>query len=363
MSEIRALVVDDSSLTRDLIIAMLSTDERIKVVGEAENGLQAVDMAGQLKPDIILMDIEMPVMDGIEAIEKIMAFNAVPILVITSQGDANVAYTAISKGALEVLPKSDIDPDTAWKLIAHVVQLSKVKVVTHIGGKDLKFGKPRDESRDFNRVVAIASSTGGPRTLSELLPALPEDFNSPIVICQHIADGFAHGFISWLNEISNINVKMAEDGEPLTQGTAYISPPERHMIIGFNNKISFIERKSTDVYHPSCDMLLSSVASIYKSKSIGIVLSGMGKDGAIGVQRIKQEGGKTMAQDEATSIIFGMPNEAIKTGFVDMVLPSSQIGTELMKLCMFFHTGIGREEKETQRRYLFTRVMIAPNFL
>lgn len=324
--------MDDSRLAREIVTAILSADRSIRVVGEAENGAQAVEKVRELRPDIVIMDVEMPVMSGIQAIEKIMAYNAVPILVVTSQGGADVAYSAISKGALEVVPKSDLDPDAPEKFNENVKLLAKVRVVTHIGGRNVTLPSRKETGEGVPRVVAIASSTGGPKALSVVLPEIPADFPAPIVVAQHIADGFAEGMVSWLGAISKVRVKVGEDGETLAPATVYIAPSERHMMVTIGDRISLIERKPTDFFRPSCDMLLLSVAATYGVKAIGVILTGMGTDGVQGMRRIKDVGGRTVAQDEASSIIFGMPRVAIEAGCIDSVLPIEKIGPRIVTM-------------------------------
>ncbi len=339
MRQIKVLIVDDSSFVRKFIVDVLSSDSEIKVVGEAENGKQAVDMALALKPDVVTMDIEMPVMDGFEAIETIMAYNAVPILVFTSKGDAETAYSAISKGALEVLPKPDVDPDSAENFIREIKILSKVKVISHIrGGKTkldgLKTPRPVLKKRRPGGIIAIASSTGGPRALSVILPELPKDFLSPIVIAQHIPQDFVIGMADWLNRITHLTVKRGEEGESIKPGTVYISPSRKNMIIDNNKNIVFIEKKPNEIYFPSCDILLSSVAGVYGADSVGVILTGMGNDGVKGLQSVKSAGGITIAQDEETSTVFGMPKAAIEDNCVDTILPLNEISGSVISLVM-----------------------------
>lgn len=337
MGLIRVLVADDSSFARELITEILSTDAEIKVVGVAENGLEAVEKVRELKPDVVTMDIEMPVMDGLEAIEHIMATDAVPILVVTTRGDAQTAYTAISKGALELVVKPEVNIDAAREFIEKIKMLSKIKVITHISGKHISSGAipvKRTELKisSTDKVVAIASSTGGPEALSVILSALPAKLPCPIVIAQHISDGFVSGMVEWLKNITKLNVKVAAEGETITPGVVYISPSERHMTIDRSKKIVLVNRKPKDIYRPSCDMLLSSVAGVYGPKSIGIILTGMGSDGVNGMKKIKEINGITIAQNEKTSIVYGMPKVAIESGCIDKILPVNEISEEIVSL-------------------------------
>ncbi|MEW5746598.1 MAG: chemotaxis-specific protein-glutamate methyltransferase CheB [Nitrospirota bacterium] len=336
MEPIRVLIADDSALARELIISILSMDKQLRVVGEARDGKEAVEKTRDLKPDIITMDIEMPVMTGIEAIEHIMAENAVPILVVTSRSDAHTAYTAVSKGALDLVPKPEVSLDCAHEFTRKVKLVSQIKVITHMRRHILREHavapvSPQAVPAHSNKIIAIASSTGGPHALSGILSRLPETFPCPVVIAQHIPDGFVKGLADWLGKSLKLRLKVAEQGEPLSPGRIYLAPSESHMEVA-GGRISFVERRPDDIYHPSCDILLSSVAREYGGRGIGIILTGMGSDGAMGMKKIKEAGGVTIAQDEETSVVFGMNKVAIDSGGADRVLALERIGPELIRL-------------------------------
>ncbi len=323
--KIRVLVADDSIFSREMIKTILSEDSEISVIGEAVNGSEAVIKTAELKPDLVTMDINMPIMDGIQAIRQIMASYPVPIMVITSSSDADLAYKAISKGALEVFPKPDVHIGNMKEIINKIKVLSKVRVISHIiplqppkGTQGSKWDKKYETS---NRIVAIASSTGGPRALSVLLSEMPEDFSAPIVIAQHITDDFVSGMAKWLGSISKLRVKLAENGETPVRGTVYLCPSEKHTKINSGKRFSFQAKVPEDIYFPSCNLLLSSAAEAYGASCIGIILTGMGDDGVLGIGKIKNAGGITIAQDEKTSVVFGMPRVAIESGCIDKVLP------------------------------------------
>ncbi len=336
MKEIRTLVVDDSPFARELIMDILSTDKEIKVVGEAANGMEATQKVRDLKPDIVTIDIEMPVMNGIDAIEEIMAANAVPILVVTTRGDAKTAYDAISRGALDIVVKPDVSREGAREFIDKIKLLSRIKVITHIRRKALREVTPVEKlsfgGGEIDRVVAIAASTGGPEALSIILSSLPAGFPCPVVIAQHISDGFVAGMAEWLRKLSKLSVKSPAEGEPLLPGTVYIAPSETHMEITGAKTIMFAERQEKDIYHPSCDRLLLSAARVFGPRCIGVILTGMGSDGASGMEKIRKAGGITIAQDERTSIVFGMPKIAIEKGCIDKVLPIEEISGEIVRI-------------------------------
>lgn len=336
MKKVRVLIADDSVLVRSLLRAIIEMDPEMEVAGEASNGLEAVAMARNLHPDIVTMDIEMPDMDGLEAIEQIMAENALPILVVTSRSDAKTAYAAISKGALDLVLKPDLNVEAAQEFAAKLKLLSKVSVISHISGR---LGRRHPAGPDMpacsgnlsDQVIAIASSTGGPDALSIILSRLPEKFPVPIVIAQHISDGFVNGMVGWLRTLTRIEVKVAMHGEYLKHGTAYVCPSENHMQVDRSKKIIFIERHARDIYRPSCDILLSSVAESFGQRAVGVILTGMGNDGVAGITRIREAGGWTIAQDEKTSVIFGMPRLAIESNGIDSVLPLEAISREIVR--------------------------------
>ncbi len=335
MEKIKVLVVDDSSLARELIRAILSTDNDIVIAGEAANGREAVEMIPDLQPNIVVMDIEMPVMNGLEATEMIMASHPVPILVVTTRGDAHTAYAAISKGALDLILKPDVNLNSAREFINKIKLLSKVRVITHLkahrAAREIQVQpKPVPLGKQSDRIVAIASSTGGPEALSVILSRLPSNFPCPIVIAQHISDGFVAGMVEWLKGLSRISIKVAAEGEHPVAGAVYVSPSEMHMTLNSSKRISLLERHPKDIYRPSCDALLLSVAKAYGANSIGVILTGMGSDGAVGIRKIKEAGGHTLAQDEKTSVVFGMNKVAIDSGFVDKVVPLDHIADELV---------------------------------
>ncbi|MBF0500366.1 MAG: chemotaxis-specific protein-glutamate methyltransferase CheB [Candidatus Riflebacteria bacterium] len=338
MPKIRVLVVDDSCVAREIISSILTTDQDIEIVGEAVNGMEAVEKATMLKPDIVTMDIEMPIMNGLLAIEQIMSSSqACPILVISSTDNAQTSFEAIEKGALELIPKSELDFDNPAPFIKKVKNLARVKVIAHVKFQRRKSLRPplppftNGKQCPFE-IIAIASSTGGPFALSRIISKLRPEFPLPIVIAQHIVEGFALGLAEWLQGMTKLVVKIGEEGEVIKAGTIYISPPERNMIVSNARRISLVAQKNTAIYHPSCNSLLSSVADVYGSKCLGTILTGMGDDGVEGAGKIREAGGKVFAQDEKTSVVFGMPKVAIERGFVDQVLPLEGLVEKFIEL-------------------------------
>ena len=332
--QIRVLVVDDSVAARAILRTMLESDKRIQVVGEAGDGLQAIAMAMDLRPDVVTMDLQMPGMGGIEAIGEIMANSPVPILVVSGQSDARLACEAISRGALDVVGKPDISQGPS--LVAKVKLLAGVPVITHIRRHPQPapphIPAPQPASEDGRLVFAVAASVGGPQALAELLGSLPPGFFNPMVVAQHISEGFAAGLAEWLDAQCPLSVRLAEEGEVLRPGVVFISPSESNLTVTRRGTLKLEKCEVKQVYHPSCDRLLSSVADAYGDRAVGIILTGMGRDGVAGIARIAQAGGITLAQDEESSIVFGMNAEAIKLGHVRAVIPLSEMGKRMCGL-------------------------------
>lgn len=341
MRKIRVLIADDSAFARDMLRGFLDSDSKIQVVGEAKNGEEAVRLAIELKPDLVTMDLEMPVMDGMEAIAEIMARRAVPILVISSVADAKKAYAAVAQGALDAINKPELDVASGAALIARIKMLATVPVITHLRSGSLSKGNAGSvhpipatlpASAESARLFGIASSTGGPQALALILGMLPAFFPSAILISQHIADGFAGGMADWLSSICKLPVRLAREGEPVAGGTVYVSPSDTNLIVTPTRRIGLAQRLPGEIYHPTCDVLLASVAAVYGRHGVGIILTGMGSDGAAGITKIFASGGATLAQDEASSVIFGMNRVAIERGGVQQVLPADAIAQTMCRL-------------------------------
>lgn len=331
---LRVLVVDDSPFSRDMIIAHLSADPGIVVAGEASDGREAVKQAARLKPDLITMDVEMPVMDGLNAIGEIMLRSPTPILVVTTRTDAPTAFEAISRGALEVMEKPGLDQAEGGELVRKVKLLARVKVITHLR-KGLISDSPSSPPSYLptplpEPLVAVASSTGGPQALATILSRLPQNFPAPVVVAQHIAPGFTAGMAKWLDGLSPLTVKIAEHGEVLRAGTVYLAAPE-HDVRVMPGRVVSLGPPEGAFYHPSCDILLGSAAAVCGAQTVGVILTGMGNDGVKGMRTIKEAGGTTIAQDEGSSVIFGMNRLAVESGAVARVLSLDDMAAELVR--------------------------------
>jgi two-component system chemotaxis response regulator CheB len=330
---IRIIVTDDSRVITMLLTALIEKEPDMEVVGTASNGKEAVEMTQQLKPDIITMDIRMPVMNGFEATREIMATQPTPILVVSASvhtEDLKITFNAIESGALAVIEKPPgLEGENYERirssLINHIRALSVVKVkkipakdkkaasihLTTEGVVSLHKGSPQ------NDLVALGSSVGGPPVLSKILSSLPHDFPIPIVIVQHMASGFIGGFVDWLNHSSRLIVKLAEDGEALQPGVAYVGPGDKHFTLKRNSKkimVSLSDEPHDSVFRPSVDELFLSVAKTSPGHAIAGLLTGMGSDGAKGLLQLHEQHCHTFIQDEKTCVVFGMPGVAKELG-------------------------------------------------
>jgi len=328
---IKTLIVDDSQLVRSIIRDFLESDGSFEIIGEAENGKDSVKAARELTPDLVTMDIEMPGMNGLDAIVEIRKFSSCGIVVISTHDTAKMAYDATVKGAHEFFSKdiftSVISEEKRKEIFDTLKQVTKIK------NKGCALNISSDSSfvtRSFSCVV-IASSTGGPMALCQLCSGLPENFSAPIMLVQHNTSGFDKGFVQWLDGYAHLNVQLAAEGTVPSSGYIYVAPTDRHLVI--NDKgIAFDDSEPVNNQKPAADLLFKSAAEVYRDSVISVVLTGMGSDGAEGTRIVKQYGGITIAQDENSSMIYGMPQAAVDTGSVDMVLPLNEIAPKLVSL-------------------------------
>ncbi|MDR5898491.1 chemotaxis-specific protein-glutamate methyltransferase CheB [Halomonas vilamensis] len=339
----RVLVADDSAMARALLRELLEQDG-MEVIAEARNGKEAVELTRQHRPDLVTMDLQMPVMGGMQAIEEIMHEKAVPILVVSSESDAEKACEALDLGALEVISKPDYTAPQATEFVRKVRLLAGVPVITRLRrrvvapeapAKSLPFYWPPSAQfkvRNYQQVFALASSTGGPQALARLLPRLDATFPAPILLAQHMCDGFVEGMAQWLSGLCKLKVKVAQEGELLKPGCVYVSPSETHLTVTPNHRIALQARAQGDIYRPSCDHLLTSLADVYGKDAIGVILTGMGRDGAAGMLKIREKGGVGLAQNEASSVIYGMNQEAVKLGGVHCELPLDVLAGEMERI-------------------------------
>jgi two-component system chemotaxis response regulator CheB len=339
---IRVLVVDDSLTVRQRLIEILGTDPEFTVVGEAGDGRRAVELVAKLRPDVITLDIAMPDMTGLEATEHIMAHQPTPILVVSSsfnRGELFDTYGALAAGAVDVLEKPRPDDDE-WehRFLSTVRLVSKIKVITHPRGRLGSLGRTRPPSDKLARhdpllvprpvdLVAIGASTGGPGALATVLGAIAPGFPLPILVILHIDAQFAGAFAEWLGQQTRLPVRLAQDGEPIERaaGEVRLAPADVHLAVQAR-RIRLVASAPRNHCRPSVDVLFESLAVEPSLRVVACVLTGMGRDGATGLLAIRRAGGYTVAQDEATSVIYGMPREAVLLGGVDRELPLTEIG-------------------------------------
>ncbi|OGH98219.1 MAG: chemotaxis response regulator protein-glutamate methylesterase [Candidatus Margulisbacteria bacterium GWF2_38_17] len=338
--KVRVLIVDDSSVVRQIFSRELARDPEIEVVGSAPDPYVARDMIVQTNPDVVTLDVEMPRMDGITFLKKLMRYYPVPVIVVSSltrQG-GELALEAIESGAVDVMCKpgeSYTVGDMAIELIDKIKAAARVKVqkkdAAQITKKTPGF---LSLTRTTNKVIAIGASTGGTQALQSILSVMPA--NSPgIVIVQHMPEHFTRSFAARLNEESQMEVKEAEDGDTVIPGKALIAPGNYHMVLRRSGAVYYVQVKKGPLvsrHRPSVDVLFKSVSRFAGRNAIGVILTGMGNDGASGMKEMKDAGALTVAQDENSCIVFGMPKEAIKSGGVDFVVPLHEIPQKVISL-------------------------------
>ena len=335
---INTLIVDDSALVRDILRDFLEGDSNFKIIGEAADGEEAVEKILSLHPDLVTLDIEMPKMNGLEVIEAVMKRVSVPIVVISSHDTAKNAYEATIRGALEFYSKelfsASLAPAKRQEIYETLKRISRVKARNVAPSFELPLPPPAAK-REIHAVV-MASSTGGPKALSSFFSLLPGDFPVPIMLVQHNSSGFDKSFAQWLGTYTSLNVKLAEDGEVPAPGTVYIAATDKHLELrkmdGTGCCLRYTDDEPENNQKPAADILFRTAANVLKESLVSVVFTGMGSDGALGTQKVREMGGITLAQDEESSLIYGMPKAAAETGCVDTVLPLDRIPEELVRL-------------------------------
>ncbi len=348
--KVSVLVVDDSLICRQLICEALSQDPDLQVVGACADGKEAVARVKELRPNVVTMDVDMPVMDGLTAVEHIMAECPTPILVLTADPRSQapeLTCRALELGALGLRVKPSIDDGLeAWNLAKELKLLSSVRVIRHLRGPK-RAPPPKQEGPASLLpasvgVVAVAASTGGPQILHRFLSELPADFPAPIAIVQHINAAFAESLAGWLANTSRLKVRLAQDGELLMPGHVLIAPPGAHMVIPFRGRVALKPGVERDGHMPSATVLLESAAKAYGRRALGLILTGMGEDGAAGMVAIKQAGGITLAQNEESCVVFGMPGAAVERNAVDHLVHGDEVASTLLRLARGEPLVVGR---------------------
>lgn len=358
---VRVLMVDDSALMRKVLRSIFDQDDRVEVVGYARDGEQALEKVAQLKPDVITMDVEMPRMDGLTALRHIMKNTPTPVVMLSSctTDGARITLQCLDAGAVDFMSKpsgddiSDIEKQSR-EILEMVVGAAKVR------GSRFKFlarrgvqistqdntpiksatqqgdAPPSKVLRPGERAVAIGISTGGPVALMSVIPLLPKNLSVPVFLVQHMPKGFTESFAQRMNDESQVRVVEAKAGMDVEPGTVYLAPGAIHMtvvtgLINGKKRIRLSENPTTTLHRPSVDVMMDSVNEAYAGNVIGVIMTGMGDDGAIAMKKLRANGGITIAQDEATSVIYGMPAVVAKNGDAQVILPLDRIADEIVR--------------------------------
>lgn len=354
MSKIRVVVVDDSAVVRKVLTAILNSDTGIEVVGVASDPYLAREKIKKLNPDVITLDVEMPRMDGVTFLKNLMRLRPMPVVMVSSltKEGAEITLEAMEAGAVDFVAKPSLDLTNSLEsygedLIEKVKTAAAAQVRRYTRDITLpevvpKYSadavlKKKPASRLFKtseKIIAIGASTGGTEAIKEILAAMPADAPA-IVVTQHIPEAFSGAFAQRMNRISAMVVREAEDGQRIVPGHAYIAPGSHHLLVrrdGARYVCRLHDGPAVNRHRPSVDVLFRSVAQNVGANAVGVILTGMGMDGALGLKELRDSGAPTLAQDENTSVVWGMPGEAVKLGGVDRILPLQHIGAEMLKL-------------------------------
>lgn len=349
--KIKVLIVDDSAFMRKSLSLLLADDEDIEVIGTARNGLEGFNLAREKKPDLITLDIEMPVMDGITALEKIMKECPTPVLMVSSLTTEGAESTikAMELGAVDFIPKGmsyvnigivNIKEDLIKKIKSIVRQrimqdrMNRIRKPASAASHSTSTAASHLNTKGF-KAIALGISTGGPLSLQKVIPQLNPSMHIPMFIVQHMPPKFTKSLAERLNSLSQVTVKEAEDGEIVKNGFVYIAQGGKHMTIekdSSNVKIKISDLPADTLYKPCVDVMINSVINVYGSKTLGVIMTGMGKDGLLAIQRLKSIGGSSLAQDELSCVVYGMPKAIVDHGAADAVLPLDKIAGELNRI-------------------------------
>jgi two-component system chemotaxis response regulator CheB len=352
--EIRVLVVDDSAFMRTALTQMIAFGEGLQVVGTAANGTEALGKIPMLDPDVITLDVEMPGMDGLETLRRILAQFPRPVIMVSSvtEKDTEVTLDALAAGAFDYVPKQL----SATSLdIVHIGEHLRAKIRAAAesgrGRRQVALKKPpraempvRENSPPTIAIVALGVSTGGPKALQDILPLLPRDLQVPILVVQHMPAGFIGPFAERLNDLCSVSVCRASAGEVVRAGVVYLAPAGSHMTVertvSSRTVIRLSDKPENQLHTPSADVLMKSVAAAFGSQAMGIILTGMGSDGAEGMSAIRRIGGFTVGQDEATSAVYGMPRACAQMGILDKVVPLLEIPHEILQATRYRKSSV-----------------------
>jgi len=350
MNRIKVLVVDDSAFMRKAIENMLKKDPEIEVAGFARNGKDAIEKIEELKPDIVTLDIEMPIMDGLSALKKIMSTNPIPVIMVsslTTEG-AEATIEALDAGALDFIPK-----DKSFATFG-IMKIEKelIEKVKYFARKKVFRPKPQKQEKvqiatkqtarmpapqgPKKSIVAIGTSTGGPQSLQKVIPALPGDLGKPVLIVQHMPPNFTKSLATRLNSLSQLEVVEAQGKEKLEPGVVFIAKGGFQLKVrrvGSNYYTEIVDDSKNVLHIPSVDVMVSSVADNFGSKALGVIMTGMGSDGLKGAQLLKSKGGAVIAQDKDSCVVYGMPRAVIEANLADAVVPLGEIAHSIVQYC------------------------------
>jgi len=352
---IKVLIVDDSATTRHMLARLLTEGGQIEVVGQATSGPEAVEMTHLLKPDVITMDIVMPGMDGVDTTARIMNERPTPIIIISSLDDirrSKISMDALNNGALAVLALPPLNSRDLSALASHlretVLAVAKIKSVRIDARKQNLAAQARKtpplpvrpnktinallEKRPPVEIVCIACSVGGPAALAQILGELSADFPLPILVTQHISPGFTEDLAAWLDDMSPLNVRVAKDFDQLQSRTVFIAPDDRHIGLRTRSHVLVSGNPPIKGFRPAATFMFESAAKVFKGASVAVILTGMGDDGLTGLKIHHEQGGIIIAQDEASSVVYGMPKAAVSNGLADLVLPLDKVAANLTML-------------------------------
>jgi two-component system, chemotaxis family, protein-glutamate methylesterase/glutaminase len=346
--QIKVLVVDDSSLVRKITTDILERDPEIKVVGTANNGKSAIFKANKLDPDVITMDIEMPILDGLAALKYIVETNPKPVIMMSvlTQHGAEATFKALEYGAVDFIPKPSsmlsISVDEIAELLITKVKSAYKSRVTAARKSVQAVRKPAEQEKAVTftsgttsqKTVGIGTSTGGPSALIQVFKSLPGHFPSPVLVVQHMPEGFTKAFSDRLDSVSQLKVKEAEDGDAVEPGCGYVAPGHSHMeleMVYGKPRIHVYGGEKVSGHRPSIDVLFNSMAEHSGKDTVAVIMTGMGKDGSDGILKIKEKGGATIAQDEETSVVYGMNKVAVQKGAINIEVPLHEIAKKIVE--------------------------------
>jgi two-component system, chemotaxis family, protein-glutamate methylesterase/glutaminase len=335
---IRVLVTDDSAFMRKLLSNIINSDDELEVVAVAKNGQELLEKLPIYTPDVVTLDISMPIMDGVEVLKRIMDENPLPVVMISALSDEENTFKCLELGAVDFIPKTSgiisIDMGKKKEIIIEKIKIAYKAKIDKKSLSQIEENKINNTNYKKDQIIGIGASTGGPKAIETVLAGLPEKFRTPIIIIQHIPIEFTSTFAKRLNKICSLRIKEAEADETVEEGIVYIAPGGFHLRLEKQKKSTFIrlsKEAAVNGMRPSIDIAFESIGKGFGKNAIGVILTGMGSDGTTGLGVIKKNGGFTIAQEESTCVVPGMPRKAIDAQVIDKIIPLEHISKELME--------------------------------